>query len=136
MSEEAQRDPQHPGPAPRGPGQWPTWLGVGLMVLLARLPWSLQRPLGRMLGALLQLVLRGRRRIAARNLALCFPELAPDARRTLLRESFEALGIGVFEFARAWWGSIAPLRRGLVIEGLEHLAAARAEGHGVILISG
>ena len=136
MSEEAQRDPQHPGPAPRGPGQWPTWLGVGLMVLLARLPWSLQRPLGRMLGALLQLVLRGRRRIAARNLALCFPELAPDARRTLLRESFEALGIGVFEFARAWWGSIAPLRRGLVVEGLEHLAAARAGGRGVILISG
>jgi len=136
MSEEPLRDPLHPGPPPRGPSQWPTWLGIGLMVLLARLPWGLQRTLGRRLGALLGMLLRGRRRVAARNLALCFPELSSDARKALLRDSFEALGIGVFEFARAWWGGIAPLRRGLVVEGLEHLEAARAEGHGVILISG
>jgi KDO2-lipid IV(A) lauroyltransferase len=136
MSEEPLRDPLHPGPPPRGPSQWPTWLGIGLMVLLARLPWSWQRTLGRRLGALLGLLLRGRRRVAARNLALCFPELSTDARKALLRDSFEALGIGIFEFARAWWGGIAPLRRGLVVEGLEHLEAARAEGHGVILISG
>ena len=106
------------------------------MVLLARLPWSSQRVLGRWLGHLLRLVLRGRRRVAARNLALCFPELAPDTRKSLLRDSFEALGIGVFEFARAWWGTVAPLRRGLVVEGLEHLEAARESGRGVILISG
>lgn len=136
MSDDAQRDPLHPGPPPRGPSQWPTWLGIGLMVLLARLPWAWQRGLGRALGHLLRIVLRGRRRVAARNLALCFPELAPEARKALLRESFAALGIGVFEFARAWWGSVAPLRRGLVVEGLEHLAAARADGRGVILISG
>jgi len=136
MSEEPLRDPHHPGPPPRGPSQWPTWLGIGLMVLLARLPWGWQRAFGRRLGALLGLLLRGRRRVAARNLALCFPELSSDARKALLRDSFEALGIGVFEFARAWWGGIAPLRRGLVVEGLEHLEAARAEGHGVILISG
>jgi KDO2-lipid IV(A) lauroyltransferase len=136
MSEEPLRDPLHPGPPPRGPTQWPTWLGVALMVLLARLPWGWQRTLGRHLGALLRVLLRGRRRVAARNLALCFPELSSDARKALLRDSFEALGIGVFEFARAWWGGIAPLRRGLVVEGLEHLEAARAEGNGVILISG
>ena len=46
------------------------------------------------------------------------------------------LGIGLFEFARAWWGSVEPMRRGLRVEGLEHLAAARADGRGVIVISG
>ncbi|MGN6512868.1 MAG: LpxL/LpxP family Kdo(2)-lipid IV(A) lauroyl/palmitoleoyl acyltransferase [Lysobacteraceae bacterium] len=136
MHEDIQRDPHDPGPPPRAPSQWPTWLGIGLMVLLARLPWPLQRALGRVLGRALRVLLRGRRRVAARNLALCFPELAPGSRKALLRASFDALGIGVFEFARAWWGSIAPLRRGLAVEGLEHLEAARAQGRGVILVSG
>lgn len=123
-------------PPPLGPRTWPTWLGIGAMVLLARLPWPLQRGLGRALGSVLRLVLGERRRIAARNLALCFPALDDAARASLLRQHFAALGIGLFEFARAWWGSVAPLRRGLQVEGLEHIEAARAGGRGVIVISG
>ena len=106
------------------------------MALLAHLPWPLQRGLGRALGGVLRLLLRERRRIAARNLALCFPALDDAARASLLRQHFAALGIGLFEFARAWWGSVAPLRRGLQVEGLEHVEAARAGGRGVIVISG
>lgn len=106
------------------------------MALLARLPWPLQRALGRALGGLLRLVLVERRRIAARNLELCFPELDAQARERLLRAHFAALGIGVFEFARAWWGSVDPLRRGIEVEGLEHLQAARESGRGVIVVSG
>ncbi len=106
------------------------------MALAARLPWPAQRVLGRMIGALLHALLRERRAVAARNLALCFPALDDAARAALLREHFAALGIGLFEFARAWWGSIAPMRKGLVVEGLEHLEAARAGGRGVIVVSG
>ena len=123
-------------PPPLGPRTWPTWLAIAVMALLARLPWPLQRWLGRVLGSGLRRLLGGRRRIAERNLALCFPELDTSARAQLLREHFTALGIGVFEFARAWWGSVAPLRQGLQVEGLEHMAAARAGGRGVIVISG
>jgi KDO2-lipid IV(A) lauroyltransferase len=118
------------------PRHWPTWLGIGAMALLARLPWALQRWLGRALGALLRMALRERRAIAMRNLELCFPQLDIAAREALLREHFAAIGIGLFEFARAWWGSIAPLRRGVVVEGLEHLETARAGGRGVIVVSG
>ena len=106
------------------------------MALLARLPWPLQRALGRSIGTLLRHALPARRRVAARNLELCFPELDAAAREALLREHFTAIGIGLFEFARAWWGSVAPLRRGLVVEGLEHMEAARAGGRGVIVVSG
>lgn len=123
-------------PPPLGPRHWPTWLAIGTMAVLARLPWAWQRGLGRALGALLRRALAQRRRIAARNLELCFPVLDPAARERLLRGHFAAIGIGVFEFARAWWGSIAPLRRGLVVEGLEHFAAARDAGRGVIVVSG
>ena len=61
--------------------------------------------------------------------------LEPE-RDALLRAHFAALGIGVFEFARAWWGSVQPMRQGVHIDGLEHLQAARARGKGVILVSG
>lgn len=123
-------------PPPLAPRHWPTWLGIGAMALLARLPWALQRALGRALGALLRVTLRERRAIALRNLELCFPQLDDAVRDALLREHFAAIGIGVFEFARAWWGSVAPLRRGLIVEGLEHLETARAGGRGVIVVSG
>ena len=64
--------------------QWPSWLGIGLAALLARLPWPLQRGLGRLLGRFLHSVLRDRRRVAARNIALCFPELDEAQRAKLL----------------------------------------------------
>jgi len=123
-------------PPPLGPRHWPTWVGIGVLVALARLPWPLQRALGRGLGALLRGTLRTRRAIAARNLELCFPELETSERQALLRAHFAALGVGVFEFARAWWGTIAPLRDRVELVGLEHLQAAHAAGNGVILISG
>lgn len=123
-------------PPPLGPREWPTWLAIGLLAVLARLPLSLQRGLGRALGALLRVALPQRRRIAARNLELCFPRLDAGAREALLRQHFGALGIGLFEFTRAWWGSIAPLRRGVEIVGLQHLQSAYAAGKGVILVSG
>lgn len=112
------------------------WVGVGLAWLLARLPWPLQRVLGRALGAFMRVTMRSRRRVVERNLALCFPELDARQRDALLRENFAAVGIGVFEFARAWWGSIAPMRATARITGLDHLREAQASGRGVMLISG
>ena len=88
------------------------------------------------MGWVLRKSLRSRADVAARNLALCLPEMTPPQRDALLREHFAALGVGIFEFARAWWGSIAPMRHGLQLEGLEHLQAARADGRGVIVVSG
>lgn len=123
-------------PPPRSPRHWPTWLMIGLVALAARLPWTLQRALGRGIGRLLPVLLPSRAKVARRNLELCFPELDAAARRRLYAECFESLGIALFEFGRAWWGSVAPMRGKVRVEGLEHLEAARAGGRGVIVISG
>ena len=123
-------------PPPRGPRHWPAWVGIGIAALLARLPWSLQRVLGRGIGRLLMVLFGSRRRVAARNLALCFPELDADAQAALLRRSFEELGIGLFEFARAWWGDAAPMRATVRIDGLDILRRLQAEGRGVLMVSG
>lgn len=128
--------PRDPGPAPLAPSQWGVWLGVGAAALAARLPWRLQRWLGAGVGRLLAVLLPSRYKVAARNLELCFPALSPPERQVLLRENFRAFGIGLFEFARAWWGSVEPMRKGLKVEGLEHLEAALKPGKGVIVISG
>jgi len=128
---------KHPfPPPPLGPKHWPVWIGIGLMALGARLPWRVQQGLGHWLGLLLLRILRARRKIAARNLELCFPELDARARADVLRAHFSALGISLFEFSRAWWGDITPLRANVQVDGLEHLEAARAGGRGVIVISG
>ena len=109
---------------------------IGLAALAARLPWTLQRALGRGIGRVLRVLLPARARVARRNLELCFPELDDAARKRLYADSFESLGIALFEFGRAWWGSVAPMRGNVCVEGLEHLEAARAGGRGVIVISG
>lgn len=128
--------PTDAGSVPVSPREWPVWLGIGLLWLLARLPWGLQRSLGRGMGTLLRTLMSSRRKVAQRNLELTFPDLTKDARDNLVREHFAALGISLFEFSRAWWGSIAPLQRNLEIEGLENLMNAVNNGKGVILVSG
>ena len=125
--------PAAPSFAPR---HWLGWIGVGIGWVAARLPWPWQRGLGHALGAGLYALTPSRRRAAARNLALCYPELDDDARAELLHAHFAALGVGLFEFTRAWWGSIAPQQRTARIDGLEHLRAATADGRGALLISG
>ena len=121
---------------PKGPRHWPTWLAVGVMVLAGRLPWPLQRGLGRVLGALAYRLVPQRRHAAETNLALCFPDMDARSRETLVRASFRDLGVGLFEFARAWWGDVAPMRRTVRIEGLEPIQALHAQGRGVLLVSG
>ena len=118
------------------PRHWPMFAALGFAFLLARLPWGLQRLLGRALGSLLWPLAGSRRRAAEVNLALCFPDMPADQRRRLARESFDALGIGIFEFARAWWGSSAAITPRARIEGLEVLQRLQAEGRGVLLVSG
>ncbi len=128
--------PQMPAPPPFSPRLWLKWFGLGVMVAGAWLPWPVQRGLGWCIGRLAPYLASSRRRAAEVNLALCFPEMGDAERQALMKDSFQALGVGLFEFARAWWGSIAPMRRDVVIEGLEHLQALRAQGRGVLMVSG
>ena len=103
---------------------------------LARLPWPVQRRLGAIVGWLALRLSRSRREAARSNLALCLPELDAVQRERLLRDNFRDVGIGLFEFARAWWGDAEPMRGTATIEGLDILQQLQAEGRGVLLVSG
>jgi KDO2-lipid IV(A) lauroyltransferase len=118
-----------------GPRYWGTWAAIGFLRVAVFLPYSWQLGLGRVVGRLLFHLLARRRRIAERNLALCFPDWPPEARERLLRANFASLGMAFFEVALAWWASdprAAALGR---VEGLEHLEQALTRGRGAILLS-
>jgi KDO2-lipid IV(A) lauroyltransferase len=129
----AQADLPNP---PRGLRHWPVWFGVAVCMGLARLPWAIQRGLGAGVGWLALRLARGRREAARANLALCLPGLDDSQRERLLRENFRDVGIGLFEFARAWWGDAEPMRRTARIEGLDILQRLQDEGRGVLMVSG
>ncbi|MET1077943.1 MAG: lipid A biosynthesis lauroyl acyltransferase [Pseudomonas sp.] len=117
------------------PRFWPLWLGLGLLWLIVQLPYRLLLRLGTGLGWVMYRLAGARRRIAARNLALCFPALDEAARERLLRANFASTGIAFFEMAMSWWWPRRRLARLAQVEGLEHLQQAEAAGQGVILMA-
>ena len=117
------------------PRFWLLWLGLGVLWLVVQLPYKVQLCIGRGLGALMYRVAGDRRRIATRNLELCFPEKSAAERKQLLKENFASTGIAFFEMAMSWWWSKPRLAKLAHVEGLEHLKQAQLEGKGVILMA-
>ena len=117
------------------PKYWTTWLGLGLLRLVALLPYPWIFPLGRVLGRTYMRLTPKRRKIAMVNLGLCFPYKNAAWRKQVLDESFESIGISLLETAFSWWGSdrvMAPLGH---ITGMENLQQAVKAGKGVLLLS-
>ncbi|KQQ64224.1 lipid A biosynthesis lauroyl acyltransferase [Pseudomonas sp. Leaf129] len=117
------------------PRFWPLWLGLGGLWLVVQLPYGALLRLGRWLGLGMYRVASERRRVAARNLELCFPQMPPVERKRLLKENFASTGIAFFEMAMSWWWPQKRLAKLAHIEGLEHLQAAQRDGEGAILMA-
>ena len=117
------------------PRFWLLWLGLGVLWLVVQLPYKVQLCIGRVLGGLMYRVAGDRRRIAARNLELCFPEKTAAERERLLKDNFASTGIAFLEMAMSWWWSKPRLAKLAHVEGLEHLEQAQQEGKGVILMA-
>ena len=118
------------------PRYWPSWLGLGLMRLSVYLPLRLQMLSGRLIAWVITPLTASRRRVAQRNLALCFPELTEQQREDLLDENMRTMGMLLLETALSWWASDRSLAKRVRYEGLEHLEAGLAKGKGVILLTG
>jgi KDO2-lipid IV(A) lauroyltransferase len=111
-------------------------VGYAAMRLIVLLPFRWQMGLGRAQGRLGYYLLASRRRVAARNIDICLPELSPERRAQLVKQHFEALGLSMVEMGMGWFGNADAVRARVTIEGAEHLAAALASNRGVILWSG
>ena len=70
-------------------------LGVWFMRVLARLPLPVLRGMGWLIGRILFVLAAPRRRVALRNLALCYPDAPEAQRRAWARETF-------VRFSQSW----------------------------------
>lgn len=96
------------------------WLAqalLGLLRGLQALPLGLQATLGRGLGALLYRLAGSRRRVALRNLQLCFPELDAAAREALARRHFGWVARSLLERGLLWFASPQRLKQLIQVDG-------------------
>lgn len=104
--------------------------------LIGRVPPRSWPACGRLLRWLATPLLRGRRRVVDRNLALCFPELSAPARAQLRREALDASLTGLIETLWAWAAPMDRARPRCRVDGLEALQACLARGQGALLVAG
>ncbi|AYA02934.1 lauroyl acyltransferase [Acinetobacter sp. WCHAc010034] len=115
------------------PQYWGIGIGIAFLMILAVLPWAVQRRLAAFLGNAAFKYLKSRRKTAVRNLEVCFPEWPAEQVQDKARQVFIDQMIGIFETLNAWY---CPqwFKDRVSIEGLEHLQKAQADGAGVLLL--
>ena len=102
-------------------------VALGLLWLLQWLPLPVLAALGTRLGHLLYKVAGSRRRIALRNLELCFPNKSAQERETIAKEHFGWLARSLLERAMLWWSPPERIKNLIQIEGDVELAEREAE---------
>ena len=90
---------------------------LALLWLFQWLPLTVQAALGTGLGTLLHGFASARRRIAERNVELCFPHLGASERAALVREHFRWLGRSLLERGLLLYAPRERLRRLIHVEG-------------------
>ena len=102
-------------------------IGLAVLWILHWLPLGLQAACGNALGRAGWRLVPSRRRVALRNLALCFPERSADQREAIAREHFRWLGRSLLERGLLWYASPERLRRLIRVEGDVGLAERSAK---------
>lgn len=116
------------------PRNWLTWLGLAVLFLLVQLPYPVLYTIGSSLGKAARPFLKRREKIAARNIALCFPDMNSADKEKMITQNFVSLGMGLIETGMAWFWSDRRVRKWFEVEGYANLINALAENRGVMVV--
>ncbi len=117
------------------PRFWPAWLLVGCSALLAYLPLSARARLGDLLAAGLVRGDSKRKRLALRNLSLCFSQLSQDDRLALLRRHARVSAQVFLGYGQLLLRSARHLQKQFDVEGMDIVRRQQAAGQGIILLT-
>ncbi len=95
----------------------PTRLLLLLLRFTSRWPLAWQAAFGRAIGAIAFRLLGARRKVALRNLELCFPEKTPAERVAIAKAHFGWLGRSLVERGLLWYAPPERLKRLIRVEG-------------------
>jgi len=112
-----------------------TNLTVTLAKLIAKLPIDFILTIGYFIGYLTWLFPNKRKRIAATNIALCFPELSAQEQLILLKKNLISTGIGFMEMIIAYWSNSNKFINRCEISGMKYVNEALNRNKGCLLLS-
>ncbi len=116
------------------PKYWPIFPLFVILRLIAYLPYKTQMQCGKFVGELIRQFASQARHTTEVNIRLCFPGLSPAQQAQLVQESFQSLGMSLFETAMAWFAKDEQLPP-ITIYGLEKWQHYHNEKMGVLFIS-
>ena len=105
-------------------------------VLMRALPMPIVRGIGRVLGRIVYVLDRSRRRIALANLAHAFPGRPLKERRVLARAVFAHFGSLLLELLKFSTWSPERMRAAVEVEGMERVTQAMEQGRGAFFFTG
>ena len=117
------------------PKFYPTWILILLMKISIHLPYKLQIKLGKVLGKFLFYIASSRRKIAEKNLSLCFPDKNKLQINFLLKKNFEEIGISFFETANAYFAPNQKIKEKLIVKNEKYLQEAIDNDKSIILLA-
>ena len=112
-----------------------SWVALGLLRFLSFIPMPALFHVGTVLGDLLYAVLPSRKRVAERNLSLCFPELGAGEIQELARENIRNTARMALYSGFVWWASEEQLKACVTIRNVEMLDRLDREKRGFILLA-
>lgn len=111
-----------------------TRLIKGLIWLFSRLNLGISHHIGAIFGYIVWIFPTNTRKVALKNIALCFPEFSARQRNQLAKQSLIEAGKTLLEFGPLWSLDSGRFEQLLIAEeGADAVHAARAAGRGIIL---
>ncbi len=116
------------------PRYWYAWPVLALVLITSWLPSRVLWILGIALGSLFSWFRSPARRVAERNIELCFPEMGPRERRAFLKRHFRLSGFAVLSLGVAWWAPKWRIKRFIKLRDMHYLDDIRSNGKNAILL--
>ena len=117
------------------PRFWGTWLIVGSLFVVSRLPRTVNLRIGAAVGRLFYLFNKKRRVYTLTNLELCFPHWPVEKRRQLVADHFRLYGQAVVDLGMLWHAKEKNLNQLLEVSGIENWYDAVSNNRSVIIIT-